>query len=176
MNLLAVFTLVACAGSPEGISPPTSGSTPPPAVASPAPAVAPPAIVFPTPEQLASATKVTKGDFTTGGLLGMLRPVQVDPRCLGLSDGSPTVRDVMNIDADGKQNKDQPKWAIAFHSGNSTCGRNHTYWRVPFLFVERAYILPNQFYLEGKNSEGTFRCVIPHVSNDTNDSWCIKQS
>jgi hypothetical protein len=169
----AILTLAACAGSPEGISPPTSGSTPAPAVASPAPAVAPPAIVFPTREQLASATKVEKVKFVRGdGPLGRLTGIVIDNRCIAMYNGHSSAPRAVWNSTTGQY------VAIGFdREGRDACGRPHTDARVPYLFIEDAYILNrNQRYFVSKNTQGVlFECVVDLVSFETHASQCRRK-
>ena len=161
---VAMLALVACADNSQA---PTSGGI---GGNTPATAVASPAIAFPTQEQLASATKVTKGNFTANGPLGRLHPIQIDPRCLALSDGySRRARAVMNTSTSSLV-------AIGFHRADSTCGREHTDGLVPYVFVEEAYRLDNRWYFIAKNTGGNrVDCSVSHVSFETEDSWCVEQ-
>ena len=174
-----LFLLVACAGSPEGISPPTSGSTPPPAVVVPANALPPEELL-----NLASP-RINRGQFK-GDYNPSNHPLRLSialryPTCLFMKDGfSHRPRNVRNINADGKDDVKKPLVAIGFHSENFTCGRDKTDEGVPYVYVAIALRLMPNWWLFVANDRKDNRGNWVHcgLSRDTLNpmvypySWC----
>jgi hypothetical protein len=167
---VAMLALVACADNSQA---PTSGGV---GSSTPATAVASPAIAFPTQEQLASASAIiTRGEFK-GNYLSDNHPVRLriaynDPRCLFMWDGwSNRPRTVIN------KSTGSPVVAIGFHRANSTCGREYTDELVPYVFVEKAYRLPNWWFFIAKNTSGNrVHCSVSRRSFNPEHSWCEEQ-
>jgi hypothetical protein len=166
---IAMLALVACADNSQAPTSGIGGNTPATAVASPA-------IAFPTPAQQASASAIiTRGEFK-GNYLSDNHPVRLrvaynDPRCLFMWDGgSNRPRTVINKSAGS------PVVAIGFHSANWTCGREYTDELVPYVFVEKAYRLPNWWFFIAKNTSGNrVHCSVSRRSFNPEHSWCEEQ-
>ena len=155
--IMVLLTLVACAGNNQV----------------PATAVVVPANALPPEELRKSASHIiTRGQFKGDRYSEadhpiLLRIVLMDPRCLVMSDGSSRqARDVINRSTGSRV-------AIGFHSGNSTCGRDETYGRVPYVFVEIGYRLPDWWLFVVNDTRGNWvHCWLSHHSSNLEDSWC----
>jgi hypothetical protein len=167
LSLLLALFLAACAGSNQV----------------PATAVDVPAYALPPAELQNSASPIIRrGQFKGDYLSDDDHPINLsrafrDPRCLFMKDGfSNRPRNVRYLNADGKDDVNQPQVAIGFHSGNSTCGREDTDERVPYVFVEIAYrLMPNWWFFVAKTTSGDFvHCWLSRRTRNPDRSWCQK--
>ena len=149
LALATPLVLLACASEP---------APPPTPVAQPAPPSN--RIVFPTDAEIAAGTPITIRPAASFGAYGVLQPLPGAPSCGVLQQG----RSPRPLSISSTQGAVTPAFNIS-----GRCPRNDDGRGMPFVRMDRAWILPNGIYMQGAQQE----CLLPNVGSN---AVCVPRS
>ena len=143
--LAAPFALLACASQAPTAPPPSAP------VAQPTPASS--RVIFPSEAEIAAGRPIRIRPAASFGAYGALQPLPGAPSCGVLQQG----RSPRPLPVSSTEGAVTPVFNIS-----GRCPRNDDGRGMPFVRMERAWVLPNGIFLQGAQHE----CLLPNVGSN----------